>query len=136
MHLSDHARMLAVAPGGWDRCTCRHCRISGDDGIRRSARTIERRLVAAEIAEAMFDAADTGEAFMVRFVPAVVTEHVAAIADCFVDEGDPGDAWDVALYWEERESQDAVDIGRTCGCEGPFFPWNFWGGVAWCPECA
>lgn len=57
---STHARMLAVAPGGWDRCTCRHCRIPGDDGMRRSARTIERRLVAAEIADALDEIAEDG----------------------------------------------------------------------------
>lgn len=53
MHASNQARMLTVAPGGWDRCTCRHCRISGDDRKRRSARKIERRMLDREIAEAL-----------------------------------------------------------------------------------
>jgi hypothetical protein len=54
MLVSDHARMLAVAPGGWDRCVCKHCRLPESKiGLRKSARTIERRLLADEIADAL-----------------------------------------------------------------------------------
>lgn len=54
MTVSNHARMLAVSPGGYDRCLCRHCR-GYDPTLARSARRIERRLLASEIADGIRD---------------------------------------------------------------------------------
>ncbi len=57
------AKMLATAPGGRDRCTCRNCKVPERQiRLRRTARTIERRTVADEVAdylEFMTEPADT-----------------------------------------------------------------------------
>lgn len=90
MIVSDHARMLAVAPGGWDRCTCRWCNNSAM-ALTKSARIIERRLVAAEIAEAIDAAVDVAEAFIPLAYDSVVEAEVAA-------------------YWEEREAEDLEEL--------------------------
>lgn len=139
MIVSDYARMLAVAPGGWNRCICRWCR-SGPLPLTSSARIIEKRLLEAEIAEALADFdADLDQAIDAwTFVPASVTEHIAAAADWQVHDGDPGDAWDVECYLREREVEEAVEVGRCCGCvpADQYSIADVWNGIAYCAECS
>lgn len=92
MLVNNHARMLAVAPGGWDRCIGRCCR-GFDPSLTRSARTIERRLLATEIADAVEEALDTSPWLVEDIVP---TSRATSA--------------DIAEYWADRAQEDESEI--------------------------
>lgn len=123
MLVSNHARMLAVAPGGYDRCLCRQCR-GVDPTLARSARRIETRLLADEIAEALVEVAEdapkgtlgtVGTTFVAEYDDYEGTRYFTLTVDDGFASAEMEDVPTFDFPWDECDWADELGLSDPLG---------------------